>query len=229
MTIDYLAHLRSEIDEYVSLLRTADLDAVVPGCPEWSMRDLTWHLGAVHRWAANIVITGEPGERITGPVERDELIDWFSEGAASLVDVLTTTDVQKEVWTFGPPSSVAFWVRRQAHETCVHLWDAYQSQGLTYEMNPELASDGIAEIISVMIPRQERQADLKLTTSVSLNMTDLDAEPFTIGEPANPVGSVWGSAQQLLLTCWRRLPVDDLRIEGDPDRVRSLFAQGLTA
>lgn len=229
MSIDYLSHLRSEIDDYVNLLGTADLDASVPGCPDWSMRDLTWHLGAVHRWATNIVITGERGERTTGPTERDALIAWFAEGAAQLVDVLSTADPDKAVWTFGPPSSVAFWIRRQAHETCVHLWDAYRSQGQVYEMNPELASDGIAEIITVMIPRQERQADLHLNTSVRLTMTDVQAEPFVIGDEANPVGSLVGTAQELLLTCWRRLPVDADRIEGDPDRVRSLFAQGLTA
>ena len=30
----------------------ADLDAMVPTCPEWTLRELAHHVGRIHHWAA---------------------------------------------------------------------------------------------------------------------------------------------------------------------------------
>ena len=42
--------LAFEVDQFVALLDTADLDAPVPTCPEWTVTDLAVHLGIIHRW-----------------------------------------------------------------------------------------------------------------------------------------------------------------------------------
>ncbi len=36
------------------------LDARVPTCPGWQVRDLLCHLGGVHRWAASHIANGRP-------------------------------------------------------------------------------------------------------------------------------------------------------------------------
>src|SRR4051812_11569501 len=54
-----------EIAEHVAALEregvrlaaaaASDLDADVPPCPQWTVRDVVVHTGGVHRWAASIV------------------------------------------------------------------------------------------------------------------------------------------------------------------------------
>ena len=45
------------------------------------------------------------------------------------------------------PSSLAFWARRQAHETAIHRADAESASGVRPEYEPEFAADGIDELI----------------------------------------------------------------------------------
>ncbi len=48
-TLDFLEALRREVAAIQSIVAGADLDAPVPTCPGWSMRDLVVHTGQVHR------------------------------------------------------------------------------------------------------------------------------------------------------------------------------------
>src|SRR3954451_6676162 len=75
----------------------AGLDARVPTCPEWSVRDLVGHLGAVHRWAASFVAEArtEPprnGDGLERAPADDELLPWFHAGHEQLADVLDKAD-----------------------------------------------------------------------------------------------------------------------------------------
>ncbi|MFJ7770051.1 maleylpyruvate isomerase N-terminal domain-containing protein [Streptomyces sp. NPDC097107] len=44
-----------------SAAEAAGVDAKVPTCPGWQVRDLLRHTGMVHRWAAEIVAEGHAG------------------------------------------------------------------------------------------------------------------------------------------------------------------------
>ena len=46
---DYLTHLAHDGSRMAELAR-GDLDAPVPTCPEWTLKDLLEHTGQVHRW-----------------------------------------------------------------------------------------------------------------------------------------------------------------------------------
>ncbi|MCP4189359.1 MAG: hypothetical protein GY768_01890, partial [Planctomycetaceae bacterium] len=48
-----------------------ELDAPIPTCPDWRMRDLVRHVGGVHRWA-----TGYVGDRRTEEwdVDLDDIV-----------------------------------------------------------------------------------------------------------------------------------------------------------
>jgi len=51
-------------------------------------------------------------------------------------------------WTFLPaPSPLAFWARRQAHETAIHRADAQAAVGEVAEYGPDFAADGVDELI----------------------------------------------------------------------------------
>ena len=56
MNVDqYLDALRSESALLAAAASEAGLDAALPSCPNWVMRDLIHHLGEVQRWSAAVV------------------------------------------------------------------------------------------------------------------------------------------------------------------------------
>ncbi|MDX3639588.1 maleylpyruvate isomerase family mycothiol-dependent enzyme [Streptomyces sp. MB09-02B] len=126
------------LDEEGRLLATAarkaGTDAEVPTCPSWRVRDLVRHTGAVHRWATAFVAEKHPTPRPLpdGPEELDgdALLTWFEEGHRGLLDTLRAAPADLACWSFLPaPSPLAFWARRQAHETAVHRADAESALG----------------------------------------------------------------------------------------------------
>jgi len=159
-----------EIAEYIDALSgqgtalaeaagRAGLDAAVPACPPWAVRDLLRHTGYIHRWAARHIIE-RPASVLDGPEEaeilrgegsEEDLIAWFLAGHAALVETLATADPALVCGTFMPaPSPLAFWARRQAHETAVHRADAQSALGAsagTPEYPADFAADGIDELI----------------------------------------------------------------------------------
>ena len=127
-----------------------------PPCPPWLVRDLLRHTGYVHRWAARH-ITERPGQVLDGPPEAEilkggpadsELLAWFRAGHAALTETLATADPALECATFmAAPSALAFWARRQAHETAIHRADAEFAAGATPGYPAAFAADGIDELI----------------------------------------------------------------------------------
>jgi uncharacterized protein (TIGR03083 family) len=157
-----------DINEHIDALRhhgrlladaagRAGLDAAIPPCPAWQVKDLLRHTGYIHRWAARH-ITECPDAVLDGPAEEDilrggaadpDLLDWFRAGHAALVETLSTADPGLVCATFmDAPSSLAFWARRQAHETAIHRADADSASGIRPEYDPEFAADGIDELIT---------------------------------------------------------------------------------
>ena len=140
----------------------AGLRAVVPGCPGWQVRDLVRHQAYVHDWAARHVrdrspeliddgIT-EPDILSRGPADAG-LIAAYRDGHAALVATLRDADPDLECATFMPaPSPLAFWARRQAHETAIHRYDAQSAAVVgpprpADAFDPPFAADGVDELI----------------------------------------------------------------------------------
>ncbi|AJT68532.3 hypothetical protein T261_6930 [Streptomyces lydicus] len=243
-----------EITEFVETLRLdgglladaaeqAGPDAPIPACPEWRIRDLVTHVGRVHRWATDIVTQPvderPPGGPAPAPeMSDDELVPWLRDGHHRLVVALHTAPQDLKTWTFLPaPSPLAFWARRQAHETSVHRADAQQAAGSTLTPLPAaFAADGIDELLAIhAMDRSRVRTDTPRT--IRLRATDTagaewtvrlsDAPPHTVRtagpapeaarqEPETPVDcTVAGPAEELYLTLWNRLPWDGLKVTGD--------------
>ena len=128
----YVGALRRQGELLAGAAQQAGLAAAVPSCPGWAVRDLLKHTGYVHRWA-----TGFVAEELTQPADASEeeilshgpadaeLLGWFREGHAGLVRALGSAPPDLNCWAFlAAPSPLAFWARRQAHETAIHRVDA---------------------------------------------------------------------------------------------------------
>jgi uncharacterized protein (TIGR03083 family) len=169
---DHVASVRSEGELLAHTAGRLPLDAPVPSCPGWRLRDLVAHLGFVHRWATAYV-AGEQTEMTDGPGEEEilklapageSLVGWFRDGHARLVSALAAADPAIRCWTFlEAPSPLAFWARRQAHETAIHRADAQLAAAaatLGEELRPypaQLAADGIDELIMGFGRRHRRR------------------------------------------------------------------------
>jgi len=153
---EHIDALRRQGERLADAAERAGLDAPVPPCSPWLVKDLLRHTGHVHRWAAQH-ITDRPGQILDGPSEEEmlaegtgdgELLAWFRAGHAALARTLATADPALECATFmAAPSPLAFWARRQAHETAIHRADAESASGATPGYAPAFAADGIDELI----------------------------------------------------------------------------------
>jgi uncharacterized protein (TIGR03083 family) len=219
-----------EVLDHEGRLLAAAADAVGPGadvppCPGWRVRDLVRHLGAVHRWAAALVADrattppplGDPPERAD-----DELVSWYRDSHRLVLDTLAAAPADLECWTFHAapnPSPLAFWARRQAHETAVHRYDAESARG--GEPSPvgrHFAVDGIDELLRGFHARERSR----------LRVRAVDAGPdavWTVRLTAGPAMTVRaaegeaeaelsGPAEQLYLALWNRTAIP--RVTGDP-------------
>jgi uncharacterized protein (TIGR03083 family) len=170
--VDISSHLDA-LDRDGALLadaaEAAGLHAGVPGCPGWQVRDLVRHQAYVHDWAARHVRDRLPeliDDEITEsdilgrPPADVDLIAAYREGHAALVATLRDADPDVECATFMPaPSPLAFWARRQAHETAVHRYDAQSalpggppSPAAAFEAG--FAADGVDELIMCFAARR---------------------------------------------------------------------------
>lgn len=208
----------------------AGVDAVVPTCPGWQVRDLLRHTSMVHRWATRFVAEGHTSYQPDGGETRldgEELLGYFREGHAALVDALAKAPADLECWTFLPaPSPLAFWARRQAHETGVHHADAESAlPSGPRPVTPRLAVDGVDELLRAFHARDRSRVRTETPRVLRVRATDTgdvwtvrlspDA-PRTTRDGDGPADcTLSGPAWRLYLTLWNRLPADAVDVTGD--------------
>lgn len=228
--------LRSEGQLLGDAAARAGLTAEVPTCPGWAVRDLLLHVGGIHRWAATVV-----GEARTAPIDidqphdiadslpdDDELVDWYRTGHAELVHTLEKAPADLACWAFLPaPSPLAFWVRRQTHETTVHRVDADSATGpgTSAPVAAGVAADGVDELLTCFVSGRNRRLRAREEWTLGVHATDVD-ERWVVriggGLPrAERVGqgvladeSVAGPAAGLYLALWNRGSWEGLAVSG---------------
>jgi len=229
----YVDSVERDAHDFSALLRSGDVAGPVPSCPGWELLDLARHLSSVHRWATDCLVTSTDADETDAPTRRETLAVWFDDGAARLVDVLKATDPSTPTWNFGPPPrTAAFWSRRQAHETSVHLWDARLSQGLTSPIDGDLAADGVDEVVTMFFPRQVRLKRIPpLEQGLAIELTDADARYVLAGDgtdrAAAAVATVRGPSSDVLLALWGRAEIDRLDVVGDRRTVKAILRSGI--
>lgn len=206
----------------------AGTDAKVPTCPGWQVRDLVLHMGTVHRWAASHVAERHMSPQHFGglpELDGSALLTWFREGHRALVDTLASAPPDVECWSFLPaPSPLAFWARRQAHETAVHRVDAESALGTApTPLAPDFATDGIDELLLGFHARAKSQVRTDEPRVLRVRATDRDDAVWTVRLSSEPPAAeratdsaaqeaqdadceVTGPAATLYLALWNRQP-----------------------
>lgn len=134
----HLDGLRAALLALVRYADRAGLDAPVPTCPGWVVRDLVAHTGQAHRSTAAMLRGEEPVEPVgTG----GDPMEWLRDGAIELVEAITR-------------APQAFLARRACHLTTLRAVDAL-SAALGRRPEPdetwigtEVAVDGVDEMLT---------------------------------------------------------------------------------
>jgi uncharacterized protein (TIGR03083 family) len=230
---EHIAAIRREGELLAAAANRTELSARIPSCPGWRMRTLVRHIGGVHRWAAAHVADRrlEPlsayKTRLVGRWPDDQvLVDWFRDGHAALVRTLEQADPDLKCWSFLPaPSPLAFWARRQAHETGIHRADAECASGDISSYDPAVAKDGIDELLLAFVPRPRTKLRADPSRSLRVQATDISGDWLVRVQPdkvdvstdhADKADcSVSGPAADLYLLLWNRRSADGLQVDGD--------------
>jgi uncharacterized protein (TIGR03083 family) len=210
------------------------LDARIPTCPDWSLRDLVRHVGGVHHWAAGHI--RQPTDRIAGVADLrellgewpddHELIDWYRAELSSLVGALRAAPSDLQTATFlahdGP---LSFWARRQMHEATIHRIDVQLAGGSNDPVPASQAADGIDEMLTGFAVRRHVKfrspeprhiviapddSEIRWTLSITDQPLVVDRQVASDADT-----TVRGLSDVIFRVLWNRLPATAAPIEGD--------------
>lgn len=218
--------------EQLSDLPPHRLGTSVPTCPGWDVERLLRHLARVQGWVTGVLATdvGATPPDAPRPDDGEPIVVFVARTGAALVARLDATDPDRLVPGFTGTVPARFWLRRMAHETTLHGWDALEAlePGSAHPLDTDLAIDGVDELLDVFVPlRFDLDGFGPTGESMHLHATDGPGEwlvrfpagaPVTV-ERAHAKGdvAVRAPADDLLLALWGRVGADRLEVLGDAD------------
>lgn len=239
-----LSALRTQGD----LLASTPVEALaepVPTVPDWTVEDVLRHTGEVHLWVAAVLRAELEAPLKVIHRDRDmprgpECVPAYRAALDTVLAEFDRRGLDQPVAAMGGPKTVSWWIRRQAHEVAVHrmdVSDAISAGGGAHasDLAPAVAADGVDEWTTVFLPRLGRAGrfpDSLAGRTIHLHGTDTAAEWFlafdggsvdVTREHRKADVALRGPAQDLLLTLWRRRPLDGLDIVGDVAVARALL------
>lgn len=171
--------------------------------------------------------------------ERDALLAWSEEFTAMLLSALRKAGPDEECWTWwggsqSPPTCGAV-ARHQLQHITVHAYDAQVVVGATEPLPGEAALDGVDEFLSTSVagtdawPHQPSAIDYHATDGGSWRISlshegtaatrlpahGTEATMSAAEDPAVPDAALRGTANDLQLAFYARVPLDSLELTGD--------------
>ncbi|MFF4896186.1 maleylpyruvate isomerase family mycothiol-dependent enzyme [Streptomyces sp. NPDC001068] len=221
------------------------LDVQVPTCPEWTLSDLAQHIGEGRRaWAATVAAGPAPAKSVpedapAAPREREALPAWLAASTGELLDALREAGPDRGCWTWWgasqSPGNCGAVARHQLQQIAVHTYDAQVTVGTPEPLPDEVALDGVEEFLFTCVattspwPHKPTAFDFHAAEGRSWRLTvDGDGArttrvptpgttPATTADSGPDAAgvSVHGTASDLVLFLYDRIPAHSLRIEGD--------------
>jgi uncharacterized protein (TIGR03083 family) len=189
-----------------------NLDAAVAACPGWTVRDLVEHIGRVQWFWSELVERRVQDQAemndVSYPSDRGEPLDWFRTQTARLVAGLQTMADTDSLWTWWEPEQTALFAkRRQFNEVVVHGYDARHAVGDPRPVPSDAAIVGLDEFVAIMA--KDLSDDQPTPPPLALVATDVNWTSVLFEGNPGPTLALEGSASDLLLSLWSRLPVRD--------------------
>lgn len=212
-----------------------DLEAAVPPCPGWTVRDVLVHTGSVYLHKRRIIeeqLTEHPPW--PQPTVGDPR-EWFDEQLHALVEALRTRDPAASVLTWYPPDqTIGFWTRRMMQETVIHRADVESAAGEISYIEPEVALDGVDELVERFLcfdadsygdaPGAGERVAIRADGQTWTVTLAADRATWRRGDDDDVDASVTGEPGELLLALWNRLPYDAVTTGGDAGALAALRA-----
>ena len=210
----YVDWLEMENQALVDAARLG-LEAPVPTCPGWLVKDLVIHHASFQLWITALIV-----DRVQEPIAPSDayppvgidVLDWYQSIGDEFVRTLRLTDPSTPVWGVTGEQRVGAWARRQASETSVHRWDAQNAQAIGRPI--EHAADYLSEMFTLLLPSLIRSFGAVLPSGIlTLHSADdrLTWPVRPVGDTIElaPVGTepdvrLTGTSSDLLLALWRR-------------------------
>jgi uncharacterized protein (TIGR03083 family) len=244
----WLGALRTDGPAFQAAITAAGPDAPVPPCPGWTALDLVHHLGGIYHWVNSHVGRGVTSPPEMRPADSDQkaslppwpaALDWWAQEYGRLVAQLDALDPELPAWNWAPQAKKAgFWHRRMAHETAVHRWDAQATMGQVHPVEAKLAADGIGEVLDSWLPSGRRRGPRDRKGVVHLAAADvahewyvrlrgegialLDTGTLLDSDDHHTRTLARGTASDLLLSLYGRVPFDVLEVTGDRQLLEAL-------
>lgn len=199
-----------------------------------------------HFWAGVIIgrptAPTDDAPPLERPTDRAALVAAFDRWSLALRGALADADPGEVAWSWSREQTVGFTLRRQAQEALVHRVDAELAAGVAVsDLDPALADDGVAEALDVMYggTPPEGVDFVSRGGAVAVRLTDTGTTWWTqpgelsgvrpdgraitgphlllLDAPAaEAAAEISGTASEVDLWLWKRLPDDVVARAGDP-------------
>lgn len=203
------------------------IDREVPSCEGWTVHDVVGHVARVYTSVAEVIdqrLQEQPPRHIPKAPEGSEVVAFFEQAHSEVLRALSGIAADDPIWTWSGDNRGAFYHRRMAHETAIHRWDAESAHGRAGNIDGDLARDGVDEYLDIVLPFSlpNRASELP-TETMHLHRTDGDGEWMLTADGASLVVerrhakgdvAVRGSASDLILFLWNRIPASTLEVFG---------------
>lgn len=226
---DYRVRLAEEA-ERLAKIDPERLTCPIPHIEGWTVHSVLGHTGWVLRYV-DLCLASDPANppsrsAVGEPPHGVDVIEWFTDAAAAIDASFTATDLDDLHPTFTGPQPTAWWLRRLSHEVAMHRWDAESASGAPQVIEARQARDGVNEVFQVFVPNR-MQFDVLAGAGQTIHLHATDIEDgewlFTLHpdridwEHGHAKGDVAakGTASDLLLLLWSRLPPNRLQLFGD--------------
>jgi uncharacterized protein (TIGR03083 family) len=208
-----------------------NLSLEVPSCPGWIVSDVVAHVAQVYEHKILCTTLGEPPKPWPPewPAGRDP-VEWFRDANGRILELFAQSEPTRPSATWWPPDqTVAFWARRMAQETAVHRVDAELAAGVTTPVDPQLATDGVDEVLERMLAGDwsEDPDDAATGQRVAVStggrtwLITLEQDAMRVSEDgAAPDATIEVDPSDVLLWLWGRAPDDFVTFSGDEAMIR---------
>ncbi|MCH7233017.1 hypothetical protein L0U85_19475 [Glycomyces sp. L485] len=237
---DYLTELKNEAGGLREIVDREVLGRTVPSRPDITVAGVLAELIRLYRWTVAALDAGVGEEDVPEPplvgFEDAETLGVFDEALGHAVDALESHPPDTPAWTWAPVQWRAeFWHRRVTVATGLARWDVQMAVGATAPVPAALAVEAISEVFEAFIPVGVRRGEHPETVGLAqLFAQDADASWFVrlrdgrvavLDHPDSGIAlqaRAAGSASDIALALWGRLPFGICDVRGDEALLQAL-------